>query len=453
MKKFFLGIFILFIFLHILFSITNKIGANKEIILYVFLSFLPFILFLFFIFKLKNSWQDYIDRKSFLNKKRILLEIRVPKEITKTPQAMETFFDAIYDVGREAGFKKKWLEGKGRPVFSFEIVSNEGNTSLYIWTEDFYKNAIESHLYANYPSVEIVEVLDYSKFVSFDVEKDGLFAFEFKLKKEDPYPIKTYKAFELDKVSNPDQIEQRTDPLAPILESLSNVKKNEYMWIQIVLRGHKKGDIKKPLKFFNNLLPTKDFFKFFYTFKTKEDIDWKDEANEIVDEYKKKVITGEDDSVFKNSLKKEDELINSVVENAGKTPFEVGIRAMYFAKDGNFRPQNISVLSKIWRSFSSELYNFFSPSFVVDFDEPWHDFKNIRINKLKEEMFDDYKRRKYFTDKKSYLFKGSQKKYKTFVLSSEELATIFHPPSEIVSSQIYEKIDSKRGGSPKNLPI
>jgi hypothetical protein len=39
------------------------------------------------------------------------------------------------------------------------------------------------------------------------------------------------------------------------------------------------------------------------------------------------------------------------------------------------------------------------------------------------------------------------------VLSVEELATVFHPPSAATATPTFERIESKKGEAPTNLPI
>jgi hypothetical protein len=45
------------------------------------------------------------------------------------------------------------------------------------------------------------------------------------------------------------------------------------------------------------------------------------------------------------------------------------------------------------------------------------------------------------------------KKYNDFILSTEELATIFHLPSTVVSVPTFNREESKRGEAPSNLPF
>src|SRR3989338_9035958 len=64
--------------------------------------------------------------------------------------------------------------------------------------------------------------------------------------KSDPYPIKTYIDYELDR----DKFEEKkVDPITPTLEFLGGIGKNEQIWIQILVQANKgKKDPTTPWK-------------------------------------------------------------------------------------------------------------------------------------------------------------------------------------------------------------
>src|SRR3989344_6331236 len=107
-------------------------------------------------------WLRYI-RLGFIRRAgEVFLEIRIPKIIEKTPRAMELFFMAMYETGSVDLVETYW-DGKVRPWFSYEIVSLGGEIHLYVWMWKKYRNSFEAQMYAQYPTVEIIEVDDYTK--------------------------------------------------------------------------------------------------------------------------------------------------------------------------------------------------------------------------------------------------------------------------------------------------
>ena len=75
---------------------------NLEIIFYYVIVYLPIIL-LFFIFTLlKESFLDMKNTQFNLGVERTVFEIKTPKEITKTPLAMELVLSALHNTSGES---------------------------------------------------------------------------------------------------------------------------------------------------------------------------------------------------------------------------------------------------------------------------------------------------------------------------------------------------------------
>lgn len=117
-------------------------------------------------------------------------------------------------------------------------------------------------------------------------------------------------------------------------------------------------------------------------------------------------------------------------------------------------------MNNIFNTVKSENLNSLSVAgFTTSFDYPWNDYKDIRLNKIKKGVFEDYKRRRYFRpyakiNPHFFLpFLSQKQKYNDFILSTEELATIFHLPSTVVSAPTFDRAESKRGVAPSNLPF
>ena len=98
-----------------------------------------------------------------------LIEILIPREIRKSPKAMEQVLDQIYSLrNTPENIVEKYWQGEVTYWFSLEIVHFSDETHFYIRTPAKYKNIIEANIYANYKDVEIVEVEDKTDNVIFD---------------------------------------------------------------------------------------------------------------------------------------------------------------------------------------------------------------------------------------------------------------------------------------------
>jgi len=382
------------------------------------------IVFGFFFWKV---WVHYIRTDYLANIKWVMLEVHLPKEIYKPPQVMEFVLVAL-DQARSGSFYEKWWVGLVPPWFSLEIVSIGGNVRFFIRAQLFYKNIIESRIYSQFPEVELSEAPDYANISPPGEGHDvSLFGVEFKLTEPDPLPIKTYVDYEMNKGYMDEK--QRFDPMTPMLEFLGSIGPDEQVWVQILVQAHKKR----------------------YKKENGGIGDWRDEGKDFIKKLtqgeKKKLKEGEKPE--KPQLTKaQNDNIAAIERNMSKVGFDCGIRAIYMAKPGKFNIGHIPNLTGMFKQFNSSGLNGFKTANGTGFNRPWEEVDKWlgihRLGLVRRKFFDAYRRRSYFYP---------PYKRKPFVLSVEELATIFHFPSAIAETPTLERIESKKSEPPANLPV
>lgn len=379
----------------------------------------PFVLGALFF----QAFVTYKRNKFIHEQKKTVLQIRLPLELTKSPLAMELFITSLYQTKGEGTFIKRWLKGQVRPWFSLELVSVGGDVRFYIWTWKFWQHLVESQLYAQYPDIEIKEVKDYVDDVHFNFNKMDLWGCNFKLSQPSHFPIKSYADYNLDK--DPDE-ELKVDPMTPVLEYLGGLQEGEQAWIQIILRAHKK-EYKKPGAWF-------------------EKVDWKEAAKAEIKSMREqdKQEAGEIKLTGVSLSKGEKDIIEAIERNVSKVPYDVGIRAIYTAKSSNFNEINIAGLNGAFRQYNSYNLNGFDSDHSTDFNYPWQDFQNYRLNRKKDKMLHHYKERSFF---------HSPHKGHFFVLNTESLATIYHFPGQVARTPTLARVEAKKAEPPGNLPI
>ncbi|MEX0919537.1 MAG: hypothetical protein WDZ32_00145, partial [Candidatus Saccharimonadales bacterium] len=106
-------------------------------------------------------WQNIRKQKWVSDTQYSLLLLEVPKENDKAELSAEQLFASLHGILRP---KQELLrEGALQEHISFEIVSVDKHIRFYIWTPKHLRNFVEGQVYAQYPSVNIVEVSeDYS---------------------------------------------------------------------------------------------------------------------------------------------------------------------------------------------------------------------------------------------------------------------------------------------------
>lgn len=388
---------------------------------------IPLVLvYLFFHTYVEHNRQKYLNSLQWT-----LIEIIPSSDIAKSPAAMELFLLALYQTSGESTWIDRWVKGKVRTWFSLELVSIEGKVHFYLWCDVKMKKLIESQIYAQYPGVEVREAEDYA--AKFNTKEYTMMAGELQLTKADPYPIKTYVDYQLDKEQ---EEEFKIDPMTPVLEFFNIIPEHNYACIQIIVRAHKKEDL--------------DQTKLFPSFAKKVD-NWKDTAKKEIEDIKKKSFIEFDEGGVKKKQNVQTEsqkrIISALDRSVTKFAFDTGIRILYIGKNEAFA-NNFGPLVGTFKQYSSDELNGFKPRETTGFDYPWQDPFGTKEKKMKTEMLGAYQLRDYFwkTDYK-------KKKRPYFVLNTEELATIYHFPGMVAQAPSIHRVQSRKVIPPDNLPL
>jgi hypothetical protein len=400
--------------------------------------FLPYLLPFFLAGIAWKSWLKYIRTEHIRNLKWTLLQIRIPQDVFKSPAAMEIFLgNALYQSGGVGTWYQKYWLGNVPAWFSLEIVSIEGRLFFFIYTQEKFRPIIEAQLYAQFPQAEVVESDDYTDMIpQYNKSADwNMYGGEFILTKEDPYPIKTYVDFGLDKSSGLDE-EQKIDPIAPTIEYMGSLGVGEQMWMQIIIQAAAWGRYPDPKHWYKK-------------------IDWKKLGAKIIEELKiKQQKPLEDTTAPARATKGEQDLISAIERSITKYGFDTAIRTIYLAHKDMFKPIHITGMLGIFKQFNSGNMNAFKPNNLTGFDFPWQDFTGNRGAKLKTEMLEAYRSRGFFHGPwKRARHARTLIERKPFVLTTEELATLYHFPGRVLETPTFKRIESKKAEPPANLPM
>lgn len=390
----------------------------------------------------------YIQTLFLRSIKWTLLEIKPPKEVFKSPLAMELVLNSLYQTGGHGDWFKKYWAGAVRNWFSLEIVSIEGSIHFYVRTSVKFKSIIESQIYAQYPQAEVSEVEDYTAAVP-NFEKDGpieLWAANLVMTNDEVYPIKTYIDYGLDKAVGSLDEEQRIDPITPMLEFMGSIGVGEQIWFQILVRAaterfvvkNKKGEEETGKK-------------------------WTDKVKAVIRDFNASLNEKDADGkvVARRATRGEQNVIESIERNAEKMAFDAGIRMMYITQKDKYDANRIAGVTGMIRQYNTTSYNGFKPdsASATSFDFPWQDLTGRKLLKRKKGMLDAYRARAYFYGgfdiiKPPKYFTYPEASGSTpFILSTEELATLYHLPGRVAETSTFVRIEATKAQPPSNLPI
>ena len=374
-------------------------------------------------------WMRYVRARFIEAQDYTLLEIRLPAEVMKSPLAMTAVFEGLWAKGGESTFIDRMWLGKVRLWYSFELVSHEGQVRLYVWVRSAFRRMVERMFYAHYPDVELVEADDYALQFPFSLDSHNLYGIDYKLKGATGLPIKTFVEYNLDQTQPKE--EQKTDPMAHLLEFLGSMGKGEHLWIQLICRAHKAEDVT---------------FGAYYTKKTYTEL-----AQEKISSIRSKpeeTVVFPDGSTGKQLSEKQKDEIKAITRNMQRTAvWEVGARCLYIAEHEYFDGPTIPGMQALWQPFGMPGYNAIVPvgnrwQNVLDY--PWQDFNGLRENRMKVKHVDAYRRRSWF---------HAPYVYRPMLLTSEELATLYHLPGTVAKTPSVQRIESLRAQAPSNLPV
>jgi len=395
--------------------------------------YLPIFLF----YMAYQSLQNYTNLKYRLGLEWVLLEIKIPKEVRKSPKAMEQVFAGLHGVYTiPVKWHLKVFKGKLPSWFSFEMVGKAGETHFYIRTLKNFKNLVEAQVYAQYPEAELTEVPDYIHETPLRLPDDkyDFYGGEFILTKPDAFPIRTYPEFE-EKSSSPDDV-KRIDPLASLSELFSTLHAGEQIWIQIVGGPTGDGWVKKGQVELDKLMGKAAAPK-------KGDL-----LSEMVFSIDKAIGgAGSGPVMEKKEERRADmspgkqDIMKAMEKSWDKLGYESSIRFLYIGPRDAFHQAHVSGVIGAFRQFSSQNLNGFKLNkYTLTFAKGL--FKKSKLLRKKISLYQSYKDRK--------LYAVSCIRY---VLNTEELATIFHFPDVGVRSPLLPRVEAKKGGPPTGLPM
>jgi hypothetical protein len=380
---------------------------------YILISLLIIVIFtIAFLLRLKPGSQQG-PQKQDENGIVEVLEIKIPKNSGSedpgtSALAAENMLSSLHGLLRE--------DGSAQEYFSCEICSDKNGIHFYVAVPGHIRKFVESQIYAQYPSCQILVVNDYAQE---DISDAPYELSAIVLTKQDFFPIKTFRDFE-------------TDPLAGLTSSLVDLVGNEKIWFQVLVRPIPDGWQQEGYNYVETLRTGIDksakssiFSDIFGTF-----------AKEFID-----IGIGVVTSVFSNPeaskpkdmgrpvtpqmprLSSTQELEIKAIENKlYKMGYEAQFRLLASAESADRAKSNLRSVVASMRQFSSSNTNTLVPLPAADRDEA--------LKTYRTRTFDNTS---------------------SIILNVSELATIFHFPSESIETPNISWVYSKKSEPPAGL--
>lgn len=384
-----------------------------------------------FFFAWLLSFETYNRLNYLASLEWVLLEIRVPREVNKSPKGMEQVFAALFGIFLgPVRWQDKFFKGKVPDWFSFEIAGTGGEIHFYVRTQTKYRNLVESQIYAQYPDAELVEAEDYLTALPPFLPNDeyDLWGGEEILSREDAYPIRTYPEFE-EKGTGPD-IVKRIDPIASLAETIATLEYKEYISVQLLFRPAGDEWVKKGQAVVDKLMGK----------KAKVQEDWLSKAVFSIDA----LLPGgspaekEERKEHEQLSPGKQEVLKAVERSFTKLGFESGIRLVYIFPKNMFHITHLAAMNGAFKQFASPSLNSF------------------KLNKLTTPPIRGFLYKQKAYRRKVFMYRKLRDRLfvkKPIILTTEELATVYHFPDVSVKSPLLPRVEAKKGEPPAGLPI
>ncbi len=318
----------------------------------------------------------------------VVLLLQVPRTNDKKELAAEQMFASLYGLllpNQKLSLKK--IIGQR---ISLEIAVLNSKIGFYVWVPNNLKDFVEDQIYAQYPTVQISEVKDYS-LASLD-DFSNVIGAELFFETHQALPIKTFQNFEV-------------DPLASITATLAKFKSNEQAWIQLVISPALSNWQRSSEKYIEQLNNSKSGS----LVKTFASAFWVGSDQPKANNYKL--------SDFQQTK------ISGAEQKSQKLAYQASLRIIYIGKStehlGKLKLQSIMAS---YRQFNSTYLNGFNGR-ITQSRKFLNDFLNRKIAK------------------------------KPLVLNIEELATLYHLPHTNVETPYILWSSYQTAEPPANLPL
>jgi len=450
---------------------TIVIGSLWWVFLMLIVFFVPFLrvwwwLFfpLFLSIELRKLYLWWISWDfNYAGRNWVVLELVPPKEVLIPLKAMEDVFTVMWGpLYNEANWRERWCEGDlayAPGWMSWEITSFEGKLHFYVRVMSSNRLSLETILYNHYPELEIREVPDYTKNVPQNIpnEEWNVYGEDFVYgRKPDAYPLRTYEKFFEPQGEKISAEEKRIDPISSLLEMMSKLGPGEQFWLQFItmcisdkhepsFRKEAENEIAKITK--RPVAHKKTFFEEIKDMMWNIVVGPKKEGSGEKATYKWLEASKTEDGVDREMMLTpgEREVLTEIENKIKKPIFRTVIRGVYVAKRAQFNASHKILTRSYFNHFQTQNLNYLRFSTVTRPKTHYVFRKSIPFIRTRR-MFRNYVLR--FTP----LFPDRKKECS--ILNTEELATIFHFPFKVTGlvSPTMERVQSKKGGPPPNLP-
>ncbi len=326
-----------------------------------------------------------------------LLILEIPKTNDKQELAAEQLFASLHGILRDRAELRS--NGGVQEHLSFEIASVSGQIRFYAWVPKTLRSFVESQIYSQYPTVQILDAEE--DYVSHERDHSVFHTAEITLTDSEVLPIKTFQSFEV-------------DPLAGITGTLAKLESGEEIWVQILVKPIADEWHKSSERWISSVRNGTQQL-------SKGGMSW---LNGVLAALWKPPEEGKGGTSAPKELSERDKTrISEAEKKATKLGYRVKVRLAYLGNNQTTARQRMQAIVGTFKQYNSTNLNGFKVTGAS--------FKKEDLSKYRQRLFG----------------RGS------YILNIEELASVFHLPHTNVETPNIVWASSKTAEPPAKLPI
>ncbi len=336
--------------------------------------------------------------QTLLEMEHTLLILEIPRTNDKQELAAEQMFASLHGILRSR--RELAAQGGLQEHISFEFAAINKQIHFYVWIPKYLQNFVEGQIYAQYPTVQIHEAAE--DYAARELTQSVKLTSELNLIDDEVLPIKTFQNFEV-------------DPLAAITATLAKLEdRSEEMWIQVLARPipddwHRKASS--------------------YVSRVKSGRASSGDAFTRIVYYFFQALAAlakppEDKASAPKEVSERDKgRISEVEKKSTKLGYQVKVRIAYLGEDATTARLRMQAVVGTFKQFNSTNLNGFQ----------------MKNSSYDAEGIAQYRAR-FFIDR-------------GYILTTEELASLFHLPHTNVETPNIVWATSKTAEPPSKLPV
>lgn len=373
------------------------------------------------------------------------LQIKLPDNAEQTPKAFESAIDVWAGIHKDPDLIEKFFEGYLEAWFSCELQCRQGQARYIMVVPTVHRQFFEGVIYGQYPTAEVKEVEDYSlEYRWQDIgKKFDIYGTEMVLVSDDFYPIRTYREYE-DSLAPEDRF---IDPHQSLVEMYTNVRENDHYWVQVLIRPVDASVIEEWAK------------------KGEQEV--KEISGQATEEPKgiwagvrefflslpgemlKALTIGPTETKAKTAAELrqlrffnpvDEAKMKGILQKISRGAHRTKIRVIHIAPAGELHKPNIGRAIGGFKQFNTMHLNSLKPDPETKTNGPNYILKFTRRRFRERSILVNFQWRDFFGTNSGYM------------MSSEELATVYHFPGQLVRAPVLERSKAGLASAPENLP-